>query len=159
SAEPAANEELAVAPEPAPMPSAPAVAAATVAAPAAAASAAAKAARPNAEVPRTAATDRIANALASVPRITVVGAGRHVGATSTAIALARALSQHSRVVLIDLALQSPNLAAISTEPSAPGMAELVRGAASFRHIITRDRGSRVHLVAAGHVPADASTVI
>jgi polysaccharide biosynthesis transport protein len=63
------------------------------------------------------------------------------------------------VVLIDLALQSPNLAAISTEPSAPGMAELVRGAASFRHIITRDRASHVHLVAAGRVPADASTVI
>jgi len=37
-------------------------------------------------------------------RITVVGAMRDVGASMTAIALARALGERSRVVLVDLAL-------------------------------------------------------
>jgi MinD-like ATPase involved in chromosome partitioning or flagellar assembly len=43
---------------------------------------------------------------------------------------------------------------ISTEPDAPGVAELVRGAASFGDIITRDQYSDVHLVATGDVGAD-----
>src|SRR5262249_17359835 len=140
-AESAADEEPAVAPEPEP-----------------AVAATAKESRVRTEV-SSVATDRIVSTLDAVARIAVIGAGRKVGTTSTGIALARGLSQHSRVVLVDLSLESPSLAAIPPEPSAPGMAELVRGAASFRHIITRDRASRVHLIAAGHVPADASTVI
>ena len=78
----------------------------------------------------------------------MVGAVRNVGTTLTAIALARTLAREGRVVLIDLALGAPNLAVISNDPSAPGIADLVRGAASFSQIITRDRFSRVHLVAA-----------
>jgi Mrp family chromosome partitioning ATPase len=73
--------------------------------------------------------------------------------------LARALAREGRVVLIDLALEAPNIAAISSEPAAPGLAELVRGAASFRHIIARDRASRVHVIAAGRVPADTSSIL
>jgi len=92
-------------------------------------------------------------------RLTVLGIARGVGTTCTAVALARALSPGGRVVLIDLALQGPNLAALSSEPGAPGIAELVRGASSFRHIITRDRGSRVHLIAAGRLPADTGAII
>src|SRR2546430_33943 len=92
-------------------------------------------------------------------RVTVVGAASNIGTTSTAIALARALAEEGRVVLIDLALGAPNVSAISNEPGAPGIAELVRGAASFKHIITRDRFSRVHLVAAGHVPAEAGSLL
>jgi polysaccharide biosynthesis transport protein len=89
----------------------------------------------------------------------VIGAAHNLGTTSTAIALARALAREGRVVLVDLALSSPNLAAISNEAGAPGLAELVRGAASFRHIITRDRASRVHLIAAGRVPADTASIL
>jgi polysaccharide biosynthesis transport protein len=92
-------------------------------------------------------------------RMTVVGAARNIGTTSTAIALARALAADSRVLLIDLALGAPNIAAISSDPGAPGIAELVRGTASFRHIITRDRASRVHLIAAGNVPADTGSIL
>jgi Mrp family chromosome partitioning ATPase len=88
-----------------------------------------------------------------------MGAARDIGTTSTAIALARALAEEGRVVLVDLALGTPNIAAISTDPSAPGIAELVRGASSFRHIITRDRLSPVHLIAAGRAPADINTVM
>ncbi len=91
-------------------------------------------------------------------RITVVGVARNVGTTYTAIGLARALVQQgARVVLVDLALESPNLAVLSTDPDAPGIADLVRGDASFGQIVTRDRFSRVHLVAAGRVEGtDAS---
>lgn len=85
-------------------------------------------------------------------RITVVGTARNVGTTYTAIGLARALVQQgARVVLVDLALESPNLAVLSTDPDAPGIADLIRGNASFGDIVTRDRFSRVHLVAAGRM--------
>jgi MinD-like ATPase involved in chromosome partitioning or flagellar assembly len=67
----------------------------------------------------------------------------------TAIALARMLAHKARVVLVDLSLASPNIDVISDEPNAPGIADLVRGAASFGDIITKDRFSKLHLVAAG----------
>jgi polysaccharide biosynthesis transport protein len=92
-------------------------------------------------------------------RVTVCGLDRNIGTTSTAIALARALSDNSRVVLVDLALSSPNIAAISVDPGAPGLADLMRGTASFRHIITRDRNSRVHLVGAGRAPVEAAAIL
>lgn len=92
-------------------------------------------------------------------RITVVGMGRNMGVTSTAIALARALVDGGRVVLVDLALSAPNVAAISSDPGAPGLADLMRGTASFRHIITRDRYSRVHLVGAGRAPVDSAAIL
>lgn len=92
-------------------------------------------------------------------RITVVGMGRNIGTTSTAVALARALVDGGRVVLVDLALSAPNVAAISSDPGAPGLADLMRGTASFRHIITRDRHSRVHLVGAGRAPVDADAIL
>ena len=87
-------------------------------------------------------------------RVTVVGAMRNVGTTYAAISLARALAHDANVVLVDLALGSPNLSVISNDPKAPGIAELVRGAASFGDIITRDQYSSVHLVATGNVGND-----
>jgi tyrosine-protein kinase Etk/Wzc len=87
-------------------------------------------------------------------RVTVIGAARNVGTTYAAISLARALANDSNVVLIDLAFGAPNLSVISTDPEAPGVAELVRGTASFGDIITRDQFSNVHLVATGNVGND-----
>jgi uncharacterized protein involved in exopolysaccharide biosynthesis len=92
-------------------------------------------------------------------RITVVGAARDVGTTVTAITLARSLARGGRVVLVDLALGSPDLAVIAADPLAPGIADLIRGSASYGDIITRDRHSRVHLVMAGRAIADAEAVI
>ena len=92
-------------------------------------------------------------------RVAVIGSVRDVGTTRTAIALARALSRSSRVVLVDLALSSPNIDVFSNDPSAPGLADLVRGAASFGDIITRDKLSRVHLVAAGRIEGDAAALL
>jgi MinD-like ATPase involved in chromosome partitioning or flagellar assembly len=66
-----------------------------------------------------------------------------------AITLARSLAAQCRVVLIDLALAKPNLSVIASDPAAAGIADLVRGTASFGQIITRDRFSRVHLITAG----------
>jgi uncharacterized protein involved in exopolysaccharide biosynthesis/Mrp family chromosome partitioning ATPase len=91
-------------------------------------------------------------------RVTVVGAMRNVGTTYAAITLARALAKEASVVLVDLAFGAPNLSVISTDPNAPGIAELVRGMASFGDIITRDQYSNVHLVATGNVGSDAATL-
>jgi len=93
-------------------------------------------------------------------RITVVGAARNVGTTYTSLGLARGLAtQGGRVVLVDLALGAPNLAVISTNPDAPGFAELVRGTATFGQIVTRDKFSRVHLVATGKVAGEGAVIL
>jgi Mrp family chromosome partitioning ATPase len=91
--------------------------------------------------------------------IAVIGSARNTGTTLTAIALARTLARTARVVLVDLAFSSPNIDVISNDPAAPGMAELVRGQASFGDVITRDRGSRAHLVTAGQVGGDAANLL
>ena len=88
-------------------------------------------------------------------RVTVVGGARNVGTTYAAITLARALAREANVVLVDLAFGAPNLSVISTDPNAPGIAELVAGAASFGDIITRDQYSNVHLIATGNVGGNA----
>jgi uncharacterized protein involved in exopolysaccharide biosynthesis/Mrp family chromosome partitioning ATPase len=92
-------------------------------------------------------------------RIMVIGSGRNVGTTYTAIGLARALAEQGRVVLVDLALNAPNLFVMSTDPGAPGIADVVRGTASFGQIVTRDRFSRVHVVACGDVGADPAAIL
>lgn len=92
-------------------------------------------------------------------RITIVGAARNVGTTHTAIALGRALAKENRAVLVDMALDAPNISIISTDPNAPGIADLVRGRASFGEIITRDRFSRLHLVAVGQAGSDGPAIV
>jgi Mrp family chromosome partitioning ATPase len=92
-------------------------------------------------------------------RIAVYGVARGAGTTLSAVTLARALSRNARVVLIDLALGAPNVAAISAEPQAPGVAEAVRGTASFGDVITRDKLSRVHLINAGHTGGEAAMIL
>jgi uncharacterized protein involved in exopolysaccharide biosynthesis/Mrp family chromosome partitioning ATPase len=91
-------------------------------------------------------------------RLAVFGVSRSVGTTLTAVTLARALGRDARVVVIDLAVGSPGIAAISTDPQAPGVAEVVRGTASFGDVITRDKLSRVHLIATGQVGGDAAAL-
>jgi len=91
--------------------------------------------------------------------IVVVGTVRNVGTTFAAIMLARTLAHDANVVLVDLAFSSPNLSVISTDPNAPGIAELANGTASFGEIITRDQFSPVHLVATGNVGADAAALV
>jgi MinD-like ATPase involved in chromosome partitioning or flagellar assembly len=91
-------------------------------------------------------------------RVAVAGSGRNVGTTYAAIALARALAQTASVVVVDLAWNAPNLSVVSTEPQAPGMAELLHGQASFGEIIARDRFSDVHLIATGTVAGEGASL-
>jgi len=62
-------------------------------------------------------------------------------------------------VLVDLAFDSPNIDVFSNDPSAPGVADLARGAASFGDIITRDKFSRLQLVAAGRIEGEGAALL
>ena len=97
--------------------------------------------------------DRLADTLrgegASARKIAVIGARQDEGLTLTALTLARLLARGARVVLVDLSMRSPMLSAVSIDPAAPGLCDLMHGAASFGQIITRDKFSGVHIVGAG----------
>jgi Mrp family chromosome partitioning ATPase len=101
----------------------------------------------------------IRNAGESGRRIAVIGVERNAGTTLTAIALARALARSARTVAVDLSVSSPNLDVVSVDPAAPGLAELIRGQASFSDVITKDRSSRLHLVATGQVGSDVGGLL
>src|SRR3954470_19212363 len=93
--------------------------------------------------------DMLACAPAAARKVTVLGTASSDSITLTALTLARLMARQARVVVVDLVASSPTLAAVSSDPMAPGLAELMEGEASFAQIITRDRQSRVHLVSAG----------
>jgi len=87
-------------------------------------------------------------------KITVMGSGENESITLTALTLARLLARGAKVVLVDLSPSSPTLTAVSVDPAAPGLADLMLGEASFGQVITRDRLSPVHLVGAGRPGTD-----
>jgi uncharacterized protein involved in exopolysaccharide biosynthesis/Mrp family chromosome partitioning ATPase len=87
-------------------------------------------------------------------KITILGTASSESITLTALTLARLLAREARVVVVDLSATSPTLSAISVDPAAPGLAELMLGEASFAQVITRDRLSRAHLVSAGRPGSD-----
>ncbi len=89
-------------------------------------------------------------------RIVVGTAGR---ARSSALALARSLARTARVVLVGLAPDNRELASLTSDPEAPGLAELVGGVASFGQVITRDRESRLHVISIGRAPVEVAEVI
>src|SRR6185437_5747962 len=82
-------------------------------------------------------------------KVTILGTASGESITLTALTLARQLARDSRVVVVDLAASSPTMPAVSADPFAPGLAELMQGEASFSQVITKDRLSRVHIVNAG----------
>jgi uncharacterized protein involved in exopolysaccharide biosynthesis len=82
-------------------------------------------------------------------KVTILGTAAGEGVALTALTLARLLAGDARVVVVDLASSSPTIPAVSVDPAAPGLAELMLGEASFAQIITKDRLSRVQLVSAG----------
>jgi hypothetical protein len=91
---------------------------------------------------------------AAARKISILGTGQTEKTTRTALALARLLARQAKVVLVDLSASSPILSATSNDPTAPGLTDLMLGEASFGQVITKDRLSQLHLVAAGHVSAD-----
>jgi Mrp family chromosome partitioning ATPase len=88
-------------------------------------------------------------------KVTVLGTAANESITLTALTLARLIAHNNtRVVVVDLSASSPTISAVSVDPSAPGLAELMLGEASFSQVITRDRLSRVHLVSSGRPGSD-----
>ena len=71
-----------------------------------------------------------------------------------AIQPARLIARHAKVVVFDLSASSPRISAVSVDPAAPGLADLMLGQASFSQAIIRERLSRVHLVSAGRPGSD-----
>jgi succinoglycan biosynthesis transport protein ExoP len=98
--------------------------------------------------------DDLRNAGDAARKISVLGTASNESITLTALTLARLLVRDTRVVVVDLSASSPTIAAVSVDPGAPGLAELMLGEASFSQIITKDRLSRVHLVSAGRPDSD-----
>jgi succinoglycan biosynthesis transport protein ExoP len=82
-------------------------------------------------------------------KVTILGTASGESVTLTALTLARLIARSARVVVVDLSASPPTIPAASVDPSAPGLAELMLGEASFSQVITKDRSSRVHLVSAG----------
>jgi uncharacterized protein involved in exopolysaccharide biosynthesis/Mrp family chromosome partitioning ATPase len=88
-------------------------------------------------------------------KVTVLGTAANESITLTALTLARLIARNNtRVVVVDLSASSPTISAVSVDPSAPGLAELMLGEASFSQVITRDQLSRVHLVSSGRPGSD-----
>ncbi len=86
---------------------------------------------------------------AAARKIVVLGTAPGDIITLTALTLARLMVRDARVAVVDLVGLAPTVSAVSVDPSAPGLAEVIEGRASFSEIITKDRLSRVHLVTAG----------
>jgi uncharacterized protein involved in exopolysaccharide biosynthesis/Mrp family chromosome partitioning ATPase len=100
--------------------------------------------------------DRLGQAGGAARKVTVLGTASSEGITLTALTLARLMARQAKIVVVDLAASSPTMTAVSADPAAPGLAELMQGEASFAQIITKDRLSRVHLVSAGRPGFDRS---
>jgi len=89
----------------------------------------------------------------------VSGAAPRCGTTLTALALGRVLVRDARVVLLELPQTAPKLSGLIREHGAFGIAELVRGTASFDQVINRDRASGLHIITAGQVDSDTRSLI
>ncbi len=82
-------------------------------------------------------------------KVTILGTASSESISLTVLTLARLMAASARVVVVDLSASSLTLSAVSVDPLAPGLAELMLGEASFSQVITKDRQSRVHLVSGG----------
>src|SRR5712672_606352 len=91
-------------------------------------------------------------------KITVLGPAPSERITLTALTLARLMAQTARVVVVDLSASSATISLTSVDPTAPGLADLMMGEASFSQVITKDRLSRIHLVSAGRPGSDRAAL-
>jgi succinoglycan biosynthesis transport protein ExoP len=98
--------------------------------------------------------DRLLAAGEAARKVTILGTASSESITLTALTIGRLIARSARVVVVDLAATSPTISALSVDPNAPGLAELMQGEASFTQVITRDRLSRTHLVSSGRPGSD-----
>jgi polysaccharide biosynthesis transport protein len=87
-------------------------------------------------------------------KVTILGTASSESITLTALTIARAIARSARVIVVDLAAASPAISAVSVDPNAPGLVEMMQGEASFTQVITKDRLSRAHLVSSGRPGSD-----
>ena len=102
--------------------------------------------------------DKLLAAGVAARKVTVLGTASSESITLTALTIARLIAPSARVVVLDLAAVSPALSAVSVDPNAPGLAELMQGEASFTQVITKDRLSRTHLVSSGRPGSDRTVL-
>ena len=98
--------------------------------------------------------DRLLAAGEAARKVTILGTAASESITLTALTIARLIARSARVVVVDLAATSPTISAVSVDPNAPGLAELMQGEASFTQVITKDLMSRTHLVSSGRPGSD-----
>jgi polysaccharide biosynthesis transport protein len=99
-------------------------------------------------------SDELREAGQAARKVTIVGTVSDERVTLTALTLARRLARQARVVVVQLSASSSAMSAVSVDPTAPGLAELMLGEASFSQVITKDRLSMVHFVNAGRPGSD-----
>jgi len=95
---------------------------------------------------------------AAARKVTILGTASGASMTLTALTIARLIARSAKVIVVDLAANSPTISALSVDPNAPGLTELMQGEASFTQVITRDKLSRTHLVSAGRPGSDRSVL-
>jgi succinoglycan biosynthesis transport protein ExoP len=98
--------------------------------------------------------EKLLAAGAAARKVTILGTASSESITLTALTIARLIARSARVIVVDLAAASPTISAVSVDPNAPGLIELMQGEASFTQVITKDRLSRAHLVSAGRPGSD-----
>lgn len=76
-----------------------------------------------------------------------------------AVSLARRLSEEAGVALVALDGSAESLAALVSDPWAPGMSELLFGVAGFGETIHRDARSRAHVIPPGRDVLSGSAVV
>jgi succinoglycan biosynthesis transport protein ExoP len=101
---------------------------------------------------------RLLGAGAAARKVTILGTASSESITLTALTIARLIARTSKVIVVDLAAASPTISAVSVDPNAPGLAELMQGEASFTQVITKDRLSRAHLVSSGRPGSDRAAL-
>jgi succinoglycan biosynthesis transport protein ExoP len=97
---------------------------------------------------------RLLAAGAAARKVTILGTASSQSITLTALTLARLIARSAKVIVVDLSATSPTLSAVSVDPNAPGLAELMQGEASFTQVITKDLMSRAQLVSSGRPGSD-----
>jgi len=97
---------------------------------------------------------KLLTAGAAARKVTILGTASGESITLTALTIARLIARSAKVIVVDLAASSPTISAVSVDPNAPGLTELMKGEASFTQVITKDRLSRAHLVSAGRPGSD-----
>ena len=121
-----------------------------------------RAADPQQAVDLTPTVDRIVAAHVPGHGLHVVGAGVASENPCVLIALARALAERGRAVMVDLDRSPVKLAPLTRSgadggseiANLTGLSELLGGDASFAEVIHRDHASRLHFIPTGRLEAD-----